>query len=476
MGRYTGPSCRLCRRAGEKLFLKGDRCFSPRCAIERRHIPPGGGGQRRRRVSDYGIHLREKQKARQMYGVMENQFRKYMTDAFNTPGISGNNLLRTLERRLDNVIYLLGFADSRKQARQMVQHGHFNVNGRKTDIPSFLVKPGQTVGLDRNVAPSGVFRRPHRRTAQAHPAQLAHSGPDPDGGARRVDAPGQRAAGNHQLPPHRRVLLKVSCGMLEPQILPPLREPEPEIPDPAIRVLESTDTYARVALEPLERGFATTVGNPLRRLLLSSIQGTAVTWVKIEGVPHEYTVIPGVKEEVMDLLLSVKRIRIHALAKRPGKMRLDVTGEGRVCAGDIATASDYQIVNPELHLATLDNPDVNLSIEFNVESGKGYQRAEQNDTMSGLPVGVLPVDAIYNPVRKVEYTVQPMMVGAQTDWERLILQVWTDGAVTPAGRHPGSLGQPGAAFLHVQPAEPARRFPPGHHQPAGGVRGVPDAH
>jgi len=219
--------------------------------------------------------------------------------------------------------------------------------------------------------------------------------------------------------------------MLNPQILPPLREPEPEAPTPAIRVIESTDTYASVALEPLERGFATTVGNPLRRLLLSSIQGTAVTWVKIEDVPHEYTVIPGVKEEVMDLLLSVKRIRIHALVKRPGKMRLDVTGEGRVCAGDISTASDFQIVNPELHLATLDNPDVSLSIEFNVESGKGYQQVAQGDSMAGLPVGVLPVDAIYNPVRKVEYSVERMMVGQQTDWERLVLQVWTDGAVTP---------------------------------------------
>ena len=219
--------------------------------------------------------------------------------------------------------------------------------------------------------------------------------------------------------------------MLNPQILPPMRDPEPEIPAPAIRVLESTDTYASVALEPLERGFATTVGNPLRRLLLSSIQGTAITWVKIDGVPHEYTVIPGVKEEVMDLLLSVKRIRIHALTKRTGKMRLDVAGEGRVCAGDIATASDYQIVNPELHLATLDNPDVGLSIEFNVESGKGYQQVSQGDSMAGLPVGVLPVDAIYNPVRKVEYSVERMMVGQQTDWERLILRVWTDGAVTP---------------------------------------------
>ena len=219
--------------------------------------------------------------------------------------------------------------------------------------------------------------------------------------------------------------------MLNTQILPPLREPEPEAPDPSIRVIESSDTYACVALEPLERGFATTVGNPLRRLLLSSIQGTAVTWVKIEDVPHEYTVIPGVKEEVMDLLLSIKRIRIHALAKRPGKMRLDVTGEGRVCAGDISTASDFQIVNPELHLATLDNPDVTLSIEFNIETGKGYQQVTQGDHNSGLPVGVLPVDAIYNPVRKVEYSVERMMVGQQTDWERLILQVWTDGAITP---------------------------------------------
>ena len=127
---------------------------------------------------------------------------------------------------------------------------------------------------------------------------------------------------------------------------PPMRDPEPETPDPAVRVIESTDTYASIALEPLERGFATTVGNPLRRLLLSSIQGTAITWVKIEDVPHEYTVIPGVKEEVMDLLLSVKRIRIHALTKRTGKMRLGVNGEGRVCAGDISTASDYQIVTP----------------------------------------------------------------------------------------------------------------------------------
>ena len=117
MGKYIGPSCRLCRRAGEKLFLKGDRCFTPRCAVERRHNPPGDISNRRRRPTYYAVHLREKQKARQMYGVMESQFRKYMTAAFNSPGVSGSNLLRTLERRLDNVVFRLSFADSRKQAR-----------------------------------------------------------------------------------------------------------------------------------------------------------------------------------------------------------------------------------------------------------------------------------------------------------------------------------------------------------------------
>lgn len=158
MGRYTGPSCRLCRRAGEKLFLKGDRCFTPRCAIEKRHSPPGDPSTRRRRTSDYGLHLREKQKARQMYGIMEGQFRAYMAEAFKAPGITGLNLLRTLERRLDNVIYVLGFADSRKQARQMVTHGHFLINGVKTDIPSYLVRTGDNVAWKESLKNGDYFK------------------------------------------------------------------------------------------------------------------------------------------------------------------------------------------------------------------------------------------------------------------------------------------------------------------------------
>lgn len=158
MGRYTGPSCRLCRRAGEKLFLKGDRCFSPRCAIERRRAQPGGQGQYRRRLSEYGVQLREKQKAKQIYGVMEGQFSSYMDDAFNTAGINGLNLLRTLERRFDSVVFLLGFSDSRKGARQMVRHGHFRINGVKTDIPSYLMEAGDVISWKESDKTTDFFK------------------------------------------------------------------------------------------------------------------------------------------------------------------------------------------------------------------------------------------------------------------------------------------------------------------------------
>ncbi|MDE2842378.1 MAG: DNA-directed RNA polymerase subunit alpha [Chloroflexota bacterium] len=220
--------------------------------------------------------------------------------------------------------------------------------------------------------------------------------------------------------------------MLETYILPAAPpEGATETIKPSITVLESTSEYASVALEPLVPGFAHTIGNPLRRFLLSSIRGSAITWVKIDNVVHEYTAIEGVKEEVMDLLLNIKRIRIHAESERTGKMRLDVQGEGRVCAGDIATSSDFEIVNPELHLATLDGSAANLSIEFNVESGLGYRPATQSEGSSGMQVGVLPVDAIFNPVRKVNYTREPTRVGQRTDYERLVLELWTDGTIAP---------------------------------------------
>ncbi len=145
MARYTGPACRLCRRVGEKLFLKGERCFTPRCAIEKRRTSPGDHSGRRRRVSDRGLQLKEKQKARYMHGVMEKQFRRYMAMAFKKPGVTGQYLLELLERRLDNTVYRLGFAESRRQARQLVLHGHFTVNNRKTNIPSYMVRTGDVI-------------------------------------------------------------------------------------------------------------------------------------------------------------------------------------------------------------------------------------------------------------------------------------------------------------------------------------------
>ncbi len=161
MARYTDAVCRLCRREGLKLFLKGDRCLSPKCAIEKRNFPPGDHGQKvnfRRKVSDYGMQMREKQKARRIYGVMEKQFRRYFRDANRREGMTGVTLLTTLESRLDNVVYRLGFADSRAQARQLVAHGHFAVNGRKTDIPSFSVSIGDAVAVRENSRAMTYFK------------------------------------------------------------------------------------------------------------------------------------------------------------------------------------------------------------------------------------------------------------------------------------------------------------------------------
>ena len=147
MARYTGPVCRLCRREGVKLYLKGERCFSPKCAIDKRATVPGQHGQGRRRNSEYGLQLREKQKARRFYGVLEKQFESYYEEAARRQGVTGENLLQILESRLDNVVYRLGFAASRPEARQLVRHGHFNVNGHRVDIPSYLVKPGDVITI-----------------------------------------------------------------------------------------------------------------------------------------------------------------------------------------------------------------------------------------------------------------------------------------------------------------------------------------
>ena len=161
MARHIGPVCRLCRREGEKLYLKGERCYSPKCAMERRAYAPGQHGQSRRfrrRETEYNMQLRQKQKARRFYGVLERQFRRYFREAERRSGLPGDNLVIILETRLDNVVYRLGFADSRAQARQLVQHGHIDVNGRRTDVPSYLVEPGDVVSVHATSRRRPYFR------------------------------------------------------------------------------------------------------------------------------------------------------------------------------------------------------------------------------------------------------------------------------------------------------------------------------
>ncbi|MCD5405312.1 30S ribosomal protein S4 [Peptococcaceae bacterium] len=183
MARYTGARCKLCRREGIKLYLKGDRCYTNKCAFERRSYAPGQHGQVRKKVSEYGLQLRAKQKARRIYGVMERQFRNYFYEAARQPGVTGENLLRLLERRLDNVVFRLGLADSRAQARQLVTHGHFKVNGRKVNIPSYLVKVGDEITVREKSKNSVLIKSLiDKAKEKTHPAWLEYDAEQAKGG------------------------------------------------------------------------------------------------------------------------------------------------------------------------------------------------------------------------------------------------------------------------------------------------------
>jgi DNA-directed RNA polymerase subunit alpha len=197
---------------------------------------------------------------------------------------------------------------------------------------------------------------------------------------------------------------------------------------PKVECIESTETFGHFVAEPLEVGFGVTLGNSIRRILLSSLTGAAVTWVQIEGVQHEFSTIPEAVEDTLDFLLNVKAIRVRPLSQRSGKMTLDVEGEREVRAGDIKTSADFEIVNPDLHLITLDSAKAKLSVEFNVELGKGYIPAGSSD---GLPIGAIPIDAIYTPVRRASFTIEASGLSEEVRQERLVLEVVTDKTISP---------------------------------------------
>ena len=203
-----------------------------------------------------------------------------------------------------------------------------------------------------------------------------------------------------------------------------------EIKKPRIECIETPadDSYGKYVVEPLERGYGTTLGNSLRRVLLSSLPGTAVTSIKIGGIQHEFATIPGVKEDVTEIVLNIKGIIARLHCDGPKTVYLEASGECNVTAGDIKADGEVEFLNPDHHIATL-GPDASLSMELVLNHGRGYVTADRNKNPQA-PIGTIPVDSIYNPVLKVNYTVENTRVGNQTDFDKLTIEVWTDGTIT----------------------------------------------
>ena len=195
-----------------------------------------------------------------------------------------------------------------------------------------------------------------------------------------------------------------------------------------IECSETEGNFGCFVAEPLEKSFGTTLGNALRRVLLSSLPGAAITKVSIEGIQHQFSPIPYAKEDTVDFLLNIKAIRLKSLSGQPGKLTLELEGQGQFTAADIKPSVDFEIINPEQYLITLDSPQAKLYAEFDVELGEGYREAESSDNPL---IGVIPIDAIFTPVRKVNFTVEPTHLGQETTAERLKLEIWTDGAISP---------------------------------------------
>ena len=203
-----------------------------------------------------------------------------------------------------------------------------------------------------------------------------------------------------------------------------------EIEKPTInKFIDEDGRYGKFVVEPLERGYGTTLGNALRRILLSSLPGAAVTSVKIDGILHEFSTIPGVKEDVTEIILNLKKLAVRLEGENTKRAIINAVGPKNVTAADIIGDSDIEIFNPDLHIATLEE-NATLVMEINLARGRGYVPAEQNKTES-TPISVIPVDSIYTPVRKVNFTVENTRVGQVTDYDRLVLEIWTDGSITP---------------------------------------------
>ncbi len=199
---------------------------------------------------------------------------------------------------------------------------------------------------------------------------------------------------------------------------------------PRIECTTSSDTYARFEVEPLERGYGATLGNALRRVLLSSLPGAAITAVQIDGIRHEFSDIPGVKEDVTEFILNLKKVRLRSFSDEPVHLTIDAQGEGKVTAGDIRTSDLVEIINPEQHLASLDQASAGLMVEVVVERGRGYH--DITDQREEAPIGRIPVDGVFSPIERVNFSIEHTRVGQMTNFEHLILEIWTDGTIDPS--------------------------------------------
>src|SRR5713226_1233267 len=384
MARYTGPACKLCRREGTKLFLKGTRCLTEKCAVERRAYAPGQHGQssgRRRKASDYQRQLREKQKVKRIYGLSERQFRNIFDTVLKEPGVTGEALLVALESRLDNLVYRMGFAVSRRQARQLVRHRHVQVNGRTVDIPSYRGRPGDEVKIVEASRELALVKHALEQFGRQQPVSWIQVDTD-------------------------KVLGKLTQ-----------RDDNPNA--------------AEFRLQPLERGYGYTLGNSLRRMLLSSLRGAAVWAFRLEGVVHEHQTIPGVVEDVHQIIQRLKQLTlVLAPDVDEAVMHIKHDKAGPVYARDIEAHSAVTIVNPDQLLFTLQD-DREIGGELYVNKGRGYVEAEQHPIDRTMPVDVVRVDSIYNPVRRANFTVAETRVGQRTDYDRLTLTVETNGTISP---------------------------------------------
>ena len=372
--------------------------------MSRRNFPPGQhGNNRRRKQSEYAVMLAEKQKAKYTYGVLERQFRNMFEKAAKAEGITGEVLLQLLESRLDNVVFRLGIAPTRAAARQLVGHKHITVDGKVVNIPSFQVKPGMIVAVREKSKSLEVI--------EAALAGFNHSKYP------WIEWDENAKAGKFLHMPDRADKLMAILAFQKPD---------------KVVMLEANDKFGKFEFRPLEPGFGVTIGNALRRILLSSLEGYAINTIRIAGVEHEFSSVPGVKEDVTNMILNLKQVRFKQVVEEFENEKVSITVENTTefKASDIGKyLTGFEVLNPDLVICHLDSK-ASMQIDLTINKGRGYVPADENREFC-TDVNVIAIDSIYTPIRNVKYAVEPYRVEQKTDYDKLVLEVTTDGSIHP---------------------------------------------